>query len=74
MDQSYADDANRITLPDYWVMDASLSYRWRQFKTALFARNLLDEEYYSSVFQGVVNGSAFEGTPRTFGVTLSADF
>lgn len=74
VDQSYADDANRITLPDYWVMDASLSYRWRQFKTAFFAKNLLDEEYYSSVFQGVVNGSAFEGTPRTFGVTLSADF
>ncbi|MEI8122727.1 MAG: TonB-dependent receptor [bacterium] len=69
---SYADMANTIRLPAYVVLDASVSYRWRNLRISVFGRNLLDKEYFADEFQGVVNGAAFEGTPRTFGVAVEA--
>jgi iron complex outermembrane receptor protein len=74
--ESFADPANTIRLPDYMLIEAAISYQWKNLNVAVFATNLLDEEYYADVFSSgtVVNGSAFEGTPRTFGVRVKAVF
>ena len=72
--RSYADAANTIHLPAYDLVDAYVGYAWRNYSVSFFVRNLLDTEYYADIFNGVVNGSAFEGTPRTLGVTLEAQF
>lgn len=74
VDTCFADPANNIRLPPYWLLDASVSYYWKQARISLFAKNLLNEEYYSAVFQGVQYGSAFEGTPRTIGVQATVKF
>lgn len=74
MTESYADDANEITLPGAWLLDASVSYRWREMTVAGFVRNALDADYYSAVFQGVRYGSAFAGTPRTYGVSAAIEY
>jgi len=71
LDGSFADDANRIHLPGAWLLDASVSYRWREMTVTGFTKNLLDADYYSAVFQGVRNGAAFAGTPRTYGAALT---
>ncbi len=71
---SYADTANTIRVRGYNLVDARVGYTWKSVTATVFARNLLDEEYFSDVFLGVKNGSAFEGTPRTVGVSLCARF
>ncbi len=71
---SFADNANTIHLPAYHLMNIHAGYRWRKMEVALFCRNLLDEEYYSAVFNNVKNGSAFEGTPRSVGVSFPPPF
>lgn len=72
--QCHADEANRITLPAHCEVNAHVAYKWDHCKVTFFVRNLFDQEYYSGVFNGVVNGSAFPGEPRTFGVTFAAEF
>ncbi len=73
-DTNFADDANTVRLSEYFLVDAFISYKWKRWELSIYANNLLDQEYYSAVFNGVRNGSAFEGTPRTFGVSVSASF
>lgn len=73
-DESYADDANRVRLPGSWLVDASVSYRWREMQLAWFVKNLLDDDYYSAVFMGVRNGSAFAATPRTYGMSIALEY
>ncbi len=71
----YGNEANSFTLPDYLIWDAWISYDHEgMFNVALFAKNILDWEYYSAAFNGVNYGSAFEGTPRSFGISLSGHF
>ena len=73
-DESFADNANRVRLPGSWLVDASVSYRWREMQLAWFVKNLLDQDYYSAVFMGVRNGSAFAATPRTYGMSLALEY
>ncbi|HPQ70039.1 MAG TPA: TonB-dependent receptor [bacterium] len=70
----YGNEANSFELPAYTLLDAHAGYRWSALRFAVFAKNLLDQEYYSAVFNGVVNGSAFEGAPRTVGLQVRGDF
>jgi iron complex outermembrane receptor protein len=72
--KSYADEANTIDIPAYNLLDANISYQYKDLTVAVFGRNLTDEEYYSAIFGGVVNGSAFAGQPRTYGVSLTGVF
>jgi outer membrane receptor protein involved in Fe transport len=72
--RAFADAANAVRLPEYWLLDMSVAHRWKSLDTAIFVSNVLDEEYYSDVLSGVVNGSAFEGPPRTFGVRIGTAF
>lgn len=73
---SYADNHNTIHLPAYHLLNTYVGYRWKGIEASFFVRNLLDEEYFSAVFTSAVvkNGSAFEGLPRTFGVSVNARF
>jgi len=70
---SYNTVLNNVQVQDYFLLDAHVSYQWENYKVTGFATNLLDEEYASSYFANV-NGAAFEGLPRGFGVKLEARF
>ena len=74
VDETYADDANTIELPAYVLLDADLSYHHGGLTVSVFGKNLLDWDYYSAVFMGVRQGSAFAGTPRTFGVEATVEY
>lgn len=71
----YGNDRNSFKLPARTICDAWLSRDWgRNGRVSLFVRNAFDVEYYTSVFNGVANGSAFEGTPRTVGMMIDRRF
>lgn len=72
-DDSYVTVINNVKAPDYFLLDAHVSYQWTNYKITGFVTNLLDEEYASSYFANV-NGAVFEGLPRGFGVKLEARF
>lgn len=74
VDQSYADAANRITIPSYALLGAEIGWENEHARISVYANNITDEEYYSDVFLGTVNGAAFAGTPRTVGVTAQIRF
>lgn len=70
---AYVTAANDVKAPDYFLLDAHVSYSWENYKVTGFVSNLLDEDYASSHFANV-NGAVFEGLPRGFGVKLEARF
>jgi len=71
----YGNDANSFHLPEYVLWDAWVYYKWQDnLRVSLFIKNMLDSEYFSAVFGGVKNGSAFEGTPRSYGVSVEGHF
>ena len=69
---SYVDNHNTVPCLDYHLMSAHAGDRWENVEASVFVQNLLDEEYFSAVFSGEM--FAFEGTPRSVGVSLSAKF
>jgi iron complex outermembrane receptor protein len=73
---TFADNYNTIHLNNYYLVNTYVGYRWKELEVSVFVRNMLDEEYFSAVFAASVvrNGSAFEGTPRSVGVSLSYRF
>jgi iron complex outermembrane recepter protein len=71
----YGNEQNSFELPAYALWDLWLFYDIRTVaRVSIFARNLLDADYYTAVFSGVKNGSAFAGPPRSFGAQLHAHF
>ncbi|MEM8564113.1 MAG: TonB-dependent receptor [Pseudomonadota bacterium] len=64
-------------LDDYTLVNAKLGYRWRGWTGALFARNLLDEDYALRISSGDVRslgtGLASVGAPRVYGAELRFD-
>jgi outer membrane receptor protein involved in Fe transport len=48
---TYVDDANATSLPDYATLDARISYAWNQYKVMLDVFNALDREYHSTAYQ-----------------------
>lgn len=65
---------NTFVLPAYTLWSAHVSYDVTPWLTAaVFGRNLLDADYFPSVFNGVARGSGFAGRPRTYGLTLRAE-
>ena len=71
---TFADEANTIALNEHCEVNAHVSYKWNVFTFTVFVKNIFDEDYYSGVFNGVRNGSAFMGAPRTFGFSIAAKF
>lgn len=72
--KTFADEANTIALNEHCEVNAHLAYKWDVFTFTVFVKNIFDEDYYSGVFNGVQNGSAFMGAPRTIGFSISAKF
>lgn len=71
----YGNEKNSFVLPERTLCDAWVSYDWgKHVRVSVFLKNMFDAEYYTAVFNGVANGSAFEGTPRTVGLSLSRRF
>jgi iron complex outermembrane receptor protein len=72
-DEAYNTVLNDVKVPGYFLLDAHVSYQWNHFKVTGFVTNLLDQDYATSYFANV-NGAAFEGLPRGFGVKIEARF
>lgn len=71
----YGNELNSFRLPGYALWDIWMFYDVdKHIRVAGFVKNALDADYFSTVFNGVKNGSAFAGTPRTFGVSLRGKF
>jgi outer membrane cobalamin receptor len=67
VDETYADSANTILLPDYWLTDVSVGFAVGNMSFVGFVKNVFDQKYYSGAFDSS-GGMAFAGTPVTFGV------
>lgn len=87
-DERFITYTNDSRVPDYWVTDASVSYRFgdlgfaKDLKATLNVTNLFDEDYFASVGtngfvardpQGV-NYTLVTGAPRQVFLTLEASF
>ena len=70
---SYNTPLNTVKVSDYFLVNAQVSYQWKNYRITGFVTNLFDQEYASSAF-AVVNGAVFEGLPRGFGLKLDARF
>lgn len=56
----------------YEVWDAQLGYQAENWNAAIFARNLLDEEYYTFINDQIAAGAP--GDPQLFGVRFGLQF
>ncbi|WP_397573621.1 TonB-dependent receptor [Silanimonas sp.] len=87
-DERFITFVNDSRVPDYWVTDASVSYRFgdlglaKDLKATLNVTNLFDEDYFASVGtngfvardpQGL-NYTLVTGAPRQVFLTLEASF
>lgn len=61
---------NTFTVPGYLRTDASIFYRWGQFRTALNVRNLFDIDY----FEKGDSGSVYYGAPFSVEGTIRWEF
>lgn len=70
---TFADSANTVAIQDYWLLNGSVNYSWRDWELSLFVSNLTNQRYVMGVFDDS-NGLVFAGTPRTVGVSVRYDF
>jgi outer membrane receptor protein involved in Fe transport len=56
----------------YEVLDAQLGYQGDSWNAAIFARNLLDEDYYNFMNNSISAGVA--GDPEMYGVRIGLEF
>lgn len=71
----YAD--NRLTQPDYWLVNGSLTFALPndQINVKLWAKNLTDATYYAGRSEQAGLGDAQrQAAPRTYGITLTTRF
>jgi catecholate siderophore receptor len=66
----FANNTNTAKVPDYWRLDAMVSYTINDVRFALNGYNLADEDIYEGVYQGHV----IPGAGRTFILSASARF
>ncbi len=69
----YVAAANRLAIPSYAVVNGTLSWRSpdEHFGVQIWARNLLDKDYYLNRTEQALGDIQFLAPPRTIGVTLS---
>ena len=72
-DKVYVSAANRLAIPGYTVVNASLGWTStsEKFGVKLWARNLFDKDYYLNRTEQALGDIQFLAPPRTFGVTFS---
>ncbi len=61
-------------LPEYDVLDMSLSYRYKQFKLETGINNILDEEYFTRRATGYPGPGIIPSAPRNWYATLEVKF
>jgi iron complex outermembrane recepter protein len=73
--EAFGNEDNSFRIPGYVLLDAWVGWRYKRWlRVAIFGKNLLDQDYYSAVFNRVAVGSAFAGTPLTVGVSANVKF
>ena len=70
----YWDDTNTLTQDPYGLLSARIEYLFKSFTFALWARNLLNQNYFAFQFSALGSHYAQPGVPRILGATLSARF
>lgn len=71
------DPANSLELNDYDLLNARISYRWRQLEIYAYGKNLFDEDYIHSGFAAGVSPlgqrqfAGIAGRGRSYGLGLS---
>jgi iron complex outermembrane receptor protein len=71
----FGNEQNSFQLPAYTLWDAWIHYDHEDsYRIAFYVKNILNTDYYTAVFSGVKNGSAFVGQPQSYGATFSARF
>ena len=81
-DSFYFSDSHSIRSKDYSLVNASLSYIWKEWQLTLWGRNLNDEDYsVRGFFFGndprdnyAAKGYTQLGEPMRYGLTLNMDF
>ena len=81
-DSFYFSDSHSIRSKDYSLVNASLSYSWKEWQLTLWGRNLNDEDYsVRGFFFGndprdnyAAKGYTQLGEPMRYGLTLNMDF
>jgi iron complex outermembrane receptor protein len=74
-DGFFYDPQNRLANPSYNQVNANLTWEPEDGKwVRLWVNNLLDERYYSTVQPSNFGDLYFPAPPRTFGVTVGAEF
>jgi catecholate siderophore receptor len=66
----FANNTNTAKVPDYWRLDAMVSYTINDVRFALNGYNLADED----IFEGIYPGHVIPGAGRTFLFSASARF
>lgn len=80
MDSRMADTRNTFQVPDYYVLNGSVSYkgdpgtRFENTRFQLAGYNLLDEKYISSISPSVSSATLKRGYPRSFYLSVTYDF
>ena len=71
---TYYDEANNAdySQKSYQVFDAELGYQAEDWSAAIFARNLLDEQYFTFVNDQIAAGAL--GDPKIIGVRVGVEF
>ena len=79
--QGTLDNHPGTAIDAFGLLDASLSYEYKNWSVALFGNNLTDEDAYSHTFAVVPNAQggtfwkfATPRVPRTYGVQLTYEF
>lgn len=67
-------EANTIKQDGYSLLDLRIGYERENYGVYLFARNLLDSEYYTNTYQFLGAPAATPGIPRILGAELRASF
>lgn len=70
---TFADSANTVRVPDYWLASFNANYTFQDVTLSLFIHNLTDQRYIMDVFDDS-NGLVFAGTPRTVGLSVRCEF
>ena len=68
----YSDSKNDQKIDGYETVNVHVGYQWESVEAVLYAKNLLDEEYYTNRSVYLAGTSiAEEGAPRTIGLRLT---
>lgn len=69
---AYGDNTETVRIPSYSLIDATVSYRWKDLKAQLAVSNLIDESYVTTCSGG--DYFCWYGNRRNVIASLRYDF